>query len=107
MSDLKKSLYFLRNYVYRVGCDASSYSGMRISTAEALIEKIQHAIDHIGNDHCEDYDPPNDFEPDSPPAPCQHDLFTGMPGGLLKCFYCGKIWLDSDAGPEPVEKDEK
>ena len=61
-NDLAKSLYFLRSYVYRTICDTSSYSGMRISTAESLIEKIQHAIDHVGNDHCEDYDPPDDFE---------------------------------------------
>lgn len=62
MSDLKKSLYFLRNYVYQTVCHSASYSGIRISVAEKLIEDIQHAIDHVGNDHCEDYNPPNDFE---------------------------------------------
>jgi len=57
----------LRNYVYREICNTSSYSGMVIGTAEALIEKIQHAIDHVGNDHCEDWNPPDDFEAGSKP----------------------------------------
>ena len=58
--DLKKSLYFLRQYIRQAVSNRSAYSGMRISTADALIEDIQHAIDHVGNDHCEDYNPPED-----------------------------------------------
>ena len=30
----------------------------------------------------------------SPKYECAHHLFTGMPGGLMKCYNCNKIWMD-------------
>lgn len=59
-NDLKESLYFLRNYVGRQVSESLSYTGLSVSIAVDLIEKLQHAIDHVGNDHCEDYEPPED-----------------------------------------------